>query len=168
MFLKRALLLALLIVTVLSIVSCGTIQHSSNFTPSFTATPGTRIAVEKPTNNTGESFDVDIVGMVDQSLKNALAKQNLLQGSTSDCIELQTSILGYSKGNAFKRWLLPGWGTTVLEVHCTLVSKLGGEILGSIDAKRTVSMGGGYSIGAWRTICDSVAKDIVEELQKKI
>ena len=35
-------------------------------------------------------------------------------------IDLEVSILNYEEGNAFKRWLMPGWGATILNVEAIL------------------------------------------------
>ena len=148
---------------------CGTVKHSATFAPSFNPAPATKLAVSKPVNSTGESYDVDITGMLEQALRNALEKSGLLeQTKTKGDLLLDTSIVGYLKGNAFKRWLLPGWGGTLLEVRCTLKSQQDGTALGTVEALRTVSAGGGYTVGAWRTICDSLAEDVVTELRAKI
>lgn len=74
----------------------------------------------------------------------------------------------YEPGNAFKRWLWPGYGSTVIKLHCELTDSTNHKVIGSVDALRTVSWGGGYSIGAWKTIFASVAKDVVSELRTKI
>jgi hypothetical protein len=45
---------------------------------------------------------------------------------------------------------------------------LGDQLVGSEQARRTVSIGGAYTIGAWRTIFNSIAEDIVDDLREKI
>jgi len=153
----------------LAVTGCGTVRHSATFAPSFSPAGGTKVAVNKPVNSTGESFDVDITEIMEQAFRNALDKNGLLQQATSrGDLLLDTAIVRYAKGNAFKRWLLPGWGATVLEVRCTIKSQEDPTAFGTVEALRTVSIGGGYTIGAWRTICDSVAKDVVKELRTKI
>ena len=81
-------------------------------------------------------------------------------------LTLNASIVEYNKGSAFKRWLMPGWGSTDLIVHCDL--KDGTNTIGTVQAKGTVNWGGGFSVGAWKDIFDSVAKDAVRDLSKKI
>jgi len=70
------------------------------------------------------------------------------------------------KGDAFQRWLWPGLGKTVLEVHCELQD--GDRVVGRADAKRTVDAGGGYTIGAWKSIYNDVAADIVEDVSTQL
>jgi hypothetical protein len=41
-------------------------------------------------------------------------------------------------------------------------------MVGSVEARRTVSFGGAYTIGAWKTVFASVAKDVVKELQTQM
>jgi hypothetical protein len=89
-------------------------------------------------------------------------------GSTGDHLIINTKIVEYDEGDAFKRWLLPGWGSTVLSLHCELKDSQSGSIVGNADARRTVSFGGAYTIGAWKTIFASVAKDVVNALRTQM
>jgi hypothetical protein len=41
-------------------------------------------------------------------------------------------------------------------------------VVGTVRVRRTVSFGGAYTSGAWRSIFGSVADDIVSELRSKI
>jgi hypothetical protein len=79
---------------------------------------------------------------------------------------IESKIVEYEAGDAFKRWLLPGWGATVLTVQCDLKEE--NQLVGSVEARRTVSAGGGYTIGAWEDIFEDLAEDIVNDLQAKI
>jgi len=62
---------------------------------------------------------------------------------------------------------LPGWGATILIVQCDLVDD-DNNIVGSVKATRTVSIGGLYSVGAWKTVFNNLANDVVEDLSKSI
>jgi hypothetical protein len=55
-----------------------------------------------------------------------------------------------------------------LSLHCELTDSVGGQKVGSVDARRTVSFGGAYTVGAWATIFSSVAKDVVNELRAQM
>ena len=80
---------------------------------------------------------------------------------------LAADIVEYEPGDAFKRWLLPGWGATVLVVRGTLVDAEK-RAVGSVEAKRTVEAGGGYTIGAWETVFRDIANDIVTKLREQL
>lgn len=155
---------------VVAIVGCGTVHHMAKFESDFLPKPDTRVEVGTIDNETGQTFDIDISKMFMDALSESLEKESLLWagGSGSEHLIITSKIVEYEKGDAFKRWLLPGWGSTVLSVHCELKENTSGKIIGSVDARRTVSIGGAYSIGAWKTIFASVAKDVVEELRSKI
>lgn len=75
-------------------------------------------------------------------------------------------ILGYEKGDAFKRWLMPGWGSTVLTVQCDLLDS--GSKVGNLEAERTVDAGGAYTVGAWEKVFKQVALDVVLVIEEKI
>jgi hypothetical protein len=149
---------------------CGSVSHSAQFEPTFVPRPDTRIEVGPVTNDTGKTFDVDLEKMFTDALSEQLQSENLLwtQGQQGDHLIIATKIVEYDEGNAFKRWMLPGWGSTVITLHCELKESPTGKLVGSVDARRTVSFGGAYTIGAWKTIFASVAKDVVKELRGQI
>jgi len=106
--------------------------------------------------------------MLADALGNALRERNLQwKGEATPKLVLAADIVEYEAGDAFKRWLLPGWGATVLVVRGTLVDAESRKV-GSVEAKRTVEAGGGYTIGAWETIFRDVANDIVTRLGEQL
>ena len=78
----------------------------------------------------------------------------------------KSKIAEYNPENAFKRWLLPGWGSTVLMIECDLMDA--NELIGSVKARRSIVIGGGYTIGDWKDIFGEVSKDVATNLRKKI
>jgi hypothetical protein len=154
----------------LCIVGCGSVRHTAKFETAFVPKPDTQIEVGAVTNETGKTFEIDIPKMLTDAFGEALANERLLWtgSTTSEHLIITSKIVEYEEGDAFKRWLLPGWGTTVLSIHCELKESTTGRMIGAVDARRTVSIGGAYSIGAWRTVFAGVAKDVVKELRAKI
>lgn len=154
-------------VLVLLLYGCGTVAHNINLQPNYAPTSGTTLEVGKVSNETGQSFEVNVEQLLTNALYNKLLSNELLwtDGQTHKLM-LSCKIVEYEEGNAFKRGLLPGWGATVLAIQCDL--KEGGRLVGSEDARRTVSAGGGFTIGAWRTIFNNLAEDVVKDLRTKI
>jgi hypothetical protein len=148
--------------------ACGTVEHKLNLMSSYTPDAMTGIEVGKVTNETGKAVNTQLIeDMLRQALTAKLKAENLLWSSgMQNKLVLDSKILDYEEGDAFKRWLLPGWGATVLTIQSDL--RQDGQLVGTVDAKRTVSVGGGYTIGAWRTVFDSLAGDVVEDLRSKI
>jgi tetratricopeptide (TPR) repeat protein len=145
---------------------CGTVNHKVDFKDNYLPPSGTKIELGRVVNKTGEEFDIDIRGMLSYSLEKTLKEKELLWSSyEAPRLLLESNIIEYKKGDAFKRWLLPGWGATILIVRCDLVDD-DNNIVGSVKATRTVSAGGAYTIGAWKTIFDNLANDVVEDLSK--
>jgi uncharacterized protein DUF4410 len=153
-----------------TVSGCGEVSHSAEFQPAFAPKADTRIEVGPVKNETGKTFDVDLQQMFTDALSQQLQSENLLwtQGQKGDHLIIVTKIVEYEKGDAFKRWLLPGWGSTVITLHCELNESENNKLVGSVDAHRTVSFGGAYTIGAWKTIFASVSKDVVKELRAQI
>jgi len=151
----------------LALIGCGSVEHKLDLQSSYSPAVATKIEVGKVTNETGQTFDVNVEQMLTDALAEKLGEKNLLwTGQQEEKLLLLSKIVEYEKGNAFKRWLLPGWGSTVIAIHADL--KKGDQLVGSEQARRTVSIGGAYTIGAWRTIFNSIAEDIVDDLREKI
>jgi len=155
------------IVTIMALTGCGSVQHKVSFQDNYAPQAQTKIEVGQVTNETEETFDVNIEQMLTDAFAEELRKEEMLwDGGSNTKLVLNSKIVEYAKGDAFKRWLLPGWGSTVLTIQCDL--KDGDNVVGSVNARRTVSIGGGYTIGAWKTIFASLAKDVVQDLRSQI
>ena len=157
----------------LMLAACGAISHHATFAPGFAAASGIQVRVADiidaaPKDNRGEQKDFDISGELRKQLESKLQENGLKapSGAAGDALVLYAKILEYDPGSAFGRWLMPGVGSTVLSVECKLYQS--GSEVGTINALRTVSAGGFYTVGAWKSIFGTVAEDIVEELKKKI
>jgi hypothetical protein len=128
-----------------------------------------KIEVGKVVTPPAASSEVDVATLMRKSLDRALAEEGLAwSGDPADRrVRLDLEVLDYEPGNAFKRWLLPGFGSTVLQVSAQLTDTRTGNSVGRFHLKRGVAIGGGYTIGAWRTIFDSVAADIATSLANR-
>lgn len=165
---RKTVILSVMITGVVCFMTgCGTVKHTMSLSSGYAMRPDAKIEVGPVVNQTSEKFDIDIEKMLADALTERLQKEILLAtGGDSPKLVILSKIVEYNKGNAFKRWLLPGWGSTVLTIQCDL--KEGDNIVGTAEARRTVSIGGGYSIGAWKTIFGSIAGDIVKDLKKQL
>jgi hypothetical protein len=148
---------------VLMLAACGTSHHVAKVNADYVRPAEVRIGVGQISNDTGLEFDVDVVQMLRGQIEEALRAKNLLaESSSAGVITLKARIVEYEKGSAFKRWLVPGFGSTVLKVQCELLD--GGQVVGFAEARRTVDAGGGYTIGAWKSIFRDVARDLVADV----
>lgn len=111
--------------------------------------------------------DVDSEALLRSAFEGSLADAGLLWmgDPAEDRYTLSLQIVEYEPGNAFKRWLLPGYGATILRVHGRLVDARTGELAAEIEHQRSVQWGGGYTIGAWRSIFGVVAREMVRDLE---
>ena len=153
---------------VLSLVACGTVEHSVRVEDQQAFVQDTKIAVGEVANKTGESFDIDIETMLSDAMINELTKEDLLgQEGSINTVTMNVNIIEYRKGDAFKRWLWPGYGSTVLVVEATLLDA-DGNVDATAQATRSVDFGGGYTIGAWKGVFEDVAADLVSDLKATI
>ena len=160
--------LAAILLALLLVAGCGTVEHRVALEQQYVVQPGTKVEVGAVKNQTGKTFEIDVQKMLADALGNALRERNLQwKGEATPKLVLAADIVEYEAGDAFKRWLLPGWGATVLVVRGTLVDA-DNRTVGSVEARRTVEAGGGYTIGAWETIFRDVANDIVTRLREQL
>jgi len=158
----------LLIFPMLLLVACGTVEHSVRVEDDQAFGADTRVMVGKVANKTGERFDVDIEAMLRDAMVSELAKEGLLgQPGAAGVVTMDVNIIEYRKGDAFKRWLWPGYGSTVLVVEATLLDRQG-NVDATAQANRSVDAGGGYTVGAWEKIFKDVAADLVSDLKVNI
>ena len=158
----------LIFIAVTFLAACGTTQHSIMLEEQYVPQGDSKVAVGSVSNETGQNFDVDIEAMLRDALAEKLKAHELYceQAQEHD-LTLNANITEYSKGDAFKRWLMPGYGSTSLTVEGELVDPAG-KVIGTAEAKRTVDAGGGYTIGAWKSVFSNVAHDVVDDLEKQV
>lgn len=156
------------LVALLLVAGCGTVEHKVDFDQHYSVQPGTKVVLGPVKNQTGQSFDIDVEKMLADAFSQALKERDLqyTEGNAPKLV-FSADIVEYSKGDAFKRWLVPGWGATVLVVRGTLHDSDSRKV-GSVDAKRTVDAGGGYTVGAWETVFRDVANDVIVKLAEQV
>ncbi len=117
-----------------------------------------------------EASNVDITGLMRAALEQALVSEGIAAspGATDTPALLNVNVVGYMPGSAFGRWLLPGVGATVLSVEGNVTEKESGKVLARIRDERGVYAGGLYTIGAWKTIFDTVARDVASNLANRL
>jgi len=155
---------AAILIALLLVAGCGTVELKVVLDQQYSAQPGTKVVLGSVKNQTGQSFDIDVEKMLADALGQALKERNLQgTGGSAPKLMLAVDIVEYAKGDAFKRWLVPGWGSTVLVVRGALYESDSRKV-GSVDAKRTVDAGGIYTRDAWETVFRKLADDIVSKL----
>jgi hypothetical protein len=160
--------LSLLMFPLLLLAACGTVEHSVRVEDEQAFRDDTRIIVGEVANKTGETFDIDIEAMLREAMVNELTTEGLLgQQGTPGVVTMDVNIIEYRKGDAFKRWLWPGYGSTVLVIEATLLDAQG-NVDATAQANRSVDAGGGYTVGAWKKIFKNVAADLVSDLKVNI
>ena len=158
----------ILTMPILFLTACGTVEHSVRVADQQAFTPATKVVVADVSNKTGETFDINIEQMLREAMVKELTTENLLgHAGNPNVVSMNINVIEYRKGDAFKRWLMPGYGSTVLVVEATLLDA-DGNVDATAQANRSVDAGGGYTIGAWKTIFGDVASDLVSDLKARI
>ena len=151
----------LLLPICLGLVGCATSGNIDVMSNSAFAN-GFHISAVTVRNDTGQTFDIDIESMLQEAVESQVAKHELAHAS-GEPLAFQVAIIQYEKGNAFKRWLMPGAGKTILSVEATFIDA-DGDTIAQSQATRSVGAGGGYTIGAWKQVFSNVAEQLVEDL----
>jgi uncharacterized lipoprotein YajG len=167
-FRTGALLLGLVLLVMTA--GCVTRQTPTRIETPGLPRPGAKVTLIEVGNATGQTFEVDVESLLRESMKEELIKQGISANgsSTASCLRLSLEITEYRPGSAFKRWVVPGYGATVLGVRGELLEPVSGTRIASVTHQRTISAGGLYTIGAWQYIFGWVARDIAKDLKVRI
>jgi len=78
---------------------------------------------------------------------------------------LTCEVTQFVEGSAFKRWLMPGWGSTVGQIAVMVSNAKDQSAVVIIQGNATVSAGGLYTVGADDYILKSAVDDVISKLR---
>ena len=157
------------VVFVVFLAGCGATNFDSKLPESFSLQPGQTVEFLPIENVTGKTLDPPADQIFNEYMSGLLKDRKLLNFTTEPAtVVLKSKLIEYEPGNAFGRWLLPGVGTSVCTVDAEILEKGTGALVGRMQSRQTVSIGGAYSIGADTYICKRVADDLIKEIDKKV
>ena len=155
------------------LAGCGTSVHTAKVEPGFVPSETGMVSIGEITDVSppypeDEKVELNPVEELRSQLKQKLQAEGMLasSGSAGTTYMLNPEIREYRPGSAWKRWLWPGYGSTILWVESLLWE--GDKKVGEVSTKRTVDAGGAYTAGAYLSIFGSVAEDIVADLKVKL
>jgi uncharacterized lipoprotein YajG len=162
--------IAVLLGVVLFLAGCATSPETAKIQSGRLPQPGAKIALASIGNKSGAKFECNVENLLRNSIVQALKEENLFVDKSIKGPDFTLSLFltEYRPGNAFKRWLLPGYGGTVLAVDGELRDAKDNGLIATVTHKRGVYAGGAFSIGAWEYIFNTVAADIARDLRVKI
>lgn len=158
-------------VTSILFVGCGSANQNVKFVDGFQYPVETKIYLPTPVNATGKVFsEVDVEEAFLMQMETALTTEGMLASkfSTENKLSMPCEIIEYEPGNAFKRWLWPWYGSTVLNVKCEFKDFKNANVVGYAEARQTVDAGGAYTVGAWKKIFKNLSTDLVKEVKIKL
>jgi hypothetical protein len=170
---RRLIAILAIFLMLAPLAGCGTsksVEKEAVTGPRVAVPQSVKIRVVDVSNNTEELFDVDVIGLLWNSLDESLRKRNLLwkdDPSSTAPLHLEAHIVKYQKGSVFLRPVMPVWGKTLLAVRCDL--KEGDRVITTVESKETITYGSGvFTINAWRKVFAAVAEDVVTQLSGKL
>lgn len=159
----------LILVFLMYITGCGATSFDSKLPDTFMLQQGQTLEFLPVENVTGKTLEPAADQIFNEYMSGLLKERKLLNlGGEPAVAVLKSKLIEYEPGNAFGRWLLPGLGTTACTVDAELLEKATGALIGRMQSRQTVSIGGAYSIGADTYICKRVADDLIKEIDKKV
>ena len=162
---KRSFCLLACIVMLFAITGCGSKHEELQVMPNPIPVSSMLVRVTDVSNNTTEIFDVDVIGLLWNSIDDSLKKRGMLWKPTSEGspLSLEAHVTKYQKGNAWLRPCFPYWGRTLLEVKAELKDQ--GRVVGTAEAKGKFTLGSGtFTRDGGQKIFAPVAEDIVSQL----
>jgi len=162
---KRLLLFSLIAIA-FAISGCSTRGTMTKVDNSIAIGYGARfqnISVENASGHVWKEGEeqIDLAKSLKDAIDVCLQKENMMG---NDYV-IKTTIVHYDPGNAFKRWLMPGYGSTELTTRSEVYDKEN-KLIAVIPVERYVGFGGVFSIGAWKRVIDEVAAEIVNVLKQ--
>ena len=164
----RKILFLTMTVLVFALAGCGTKTVYIANPSSESVEPNAHFSVGEVKDSSGFMFEADDDDAFDlkdamrSSLQDKLTATNPIGDSSRYIVAVD--ILDYAPGNAALRWLAPGAGETKLSVEAEIKAE-DGKSLATIQTARSIAFGGGFTIGAWKYVFDTVAEEIVEVIR---
>jgi hypothetical protein len=121
------------------------------------------IRVEPCTDRTGTKSR-DLAAEATRLLAERLQKNPRFELRDDAAVILNCEVTHFVEGSAFKRWLMPGWGSTVGQISVMVSRAKDQSVIAIIQGNVTVSGGGLYTIGAENYILGSAADDVISKL----
>lgn len=148
---------------------CATPGSGTGPTKSLEMLEGYRYSVGQVSIPKDAKYEIDAAGMLRSAMETSLREKGLLtdQASAASRYVINAEILDYEMGSAFKRWLLPGYGSTILSVHTEITDPQSNSVVAELEHRQMVGAGGFYTVGAWEGVFASVAADIVRDIERK-
>lgn len=127
--------------------------------------PNTKVAIRlEPcvdrTGTKGRDLAAEATRLLTERLR-GLANFSLLDDAP---LILTCEVTQFAEGSALKRWLAPGWGSTVGQIALMLSDAKDQSAVLIIQGNATVSAGGFYTVGAENYILKSATDDVVSKL----
>ncbi len=126
--------------------------------------------IQPVVNETGKPLEQDILPLVTDHLRVQFKERGLSLSESPEksigVLVVQSVLLNYKTGSAFKRWLAPGAGKTQCTLRSRLFDKQTENMLAEVVAAKEVAAGGLYTVGADERILKEAAEDIAKEISR--
>ena len=148
----------------LVLLGCAT-QSATHVQQPFEAVKHRAIRIEPCADRTGFMGERDLAGEATRVLTKKIQATQLFEITPDAHLVLTCDIERFAEGSALKRWVMPGWGSTLVSVAVMVWEKPGDNILSTFRSQSSVKEGGLYTVGADQYILSVAFNDIVDQLR---
>lgn len=144
----------------------GCETQSAALVPGPPPTASSRVVRVDPCQDRTGTASRDLVTEGTRTLTEKVKASGLFEVSADAPLVLTCDIEQFAEGSAFKRWLMPGYGTTRAQVAVALWEKAGDKMLGAFRSHSQVQAGGLYTVGADQYILGAAFDDVIHQLRE--
>ena len=162
---KRYFCLFAFVLMLSALTGCGSKHEELQMMPNPIPVSSLKVRVTDVSNNTTEVFEVDVIGLLWNSLDDSLKKRGMLWKPDSEGapLSLEAHVTRYQEGSAWLRPCFPYWGRTLLVVKAELKDQ--GRVVGTAEATGKFTLGSGtFTRDGGQKIFAPVAEDIVSQI----
>ena len=152
------------VVGLMVFTGCAT-QSLPQFQAAFVPAKHRNVRVERCQDRSGFKGERDLAAEATEALTEKLKATNVFEISPKASLVLSCDIESFAEGNAFQRWILPGWGATEARVAVIVFERPGEKVLATLRSHSAVGSGGLFSVGADQYILSVALDDIVNQME---
>ena len=124
------------------------------------------VAIEPCADRTAGVSGHDLSQEATNALTAAVTKSKWLRMRDDAPYRLTCDVERFVPGSAGKRWLMPGWGSTVADVAVMVWDAKKQSVITTVRSQATVAVGGLYTVDAEQSILKLAFEDGLRKLEK--
>ena len=146
------------------LLGCAT-QSATQVQQPFEPVQHREIRIEPCVDRTGFTGGRDLTREATRALTEKIEATRLFEITPEARLVVTCDLERFTEGSALKRWIMPGWGSTLAAIAVMVWEKPGDHILATFRSQSSVKEGGLYTVGADQYILTVAFNEIVDQLR---